>query len=89
MYVAGRVPGSFPEKYVGIKFPFCVGDGFMLRGNSRYNCVHGIIAAEYPSTKHNQNCTSCKVTLSLRNGLGQANKHDSSILGEGWAGVKK
>lgn len=80
-YIAGRIPGSFPEKYIGLQFSFNVGDGIMLSCNSRYNCVHGIVAAEYPSTKHNQNCTNCKTTLTLRNGIGQPKKHDKSIFG--------
>lgn len=62
--------GASIRECIGVKFKIRRGDAWGIGDNARFNCMHGV----YPDSQvarnvHNEECTRCRSTLTLRNGL--------------------
>ena len=67
MYIVAPVPGT--EECIGIKFLVRTGDVWSMESDARYKYMHAVSAPFHPGV-HKSTCLDCKVTATLRNGLG-------------------
>ena len=69
VYIVAPIP-TCTSQFIGIKFLVRTGDVWSMEDCARYQYMHAL-SAPFPVGVHKPTCLDCKVTATLRNGLGQ------------------